>query len=105
VLSGYFTVGDEVIEGHTQFYSRADRDGPSVYVHFYLFCGCTTHWSPTLISPPDRMGTNMRLFAQEDLTGIALHFPDGAGWSGHGAFGMRRESTVMGSADLQTNSN
>jgi hypothetical protein len=95
VLWGYFAVSDVVMSGETQTYSRPDRDKPSVFVHFCGICGCTTHWSATTHSPQDQMGTNMRLFAESDLTGTALHFPDGAGWSGEGPFGMRRESAVF----------
>jgi hypothetical protein len=40
------------------------------------------------------MGANMRMFASEELAGIALHYPDGKNWSGQGAFGMRRESSI-----------
>jgi hypothetical protein len=95
VLWGYFAPSKVVISGETQSYARADRKRPSVYVHFCKTCGCTTHWSPTENITQDSMGANMRLFAPEELTGIALHFPDGIGWSGQGAFGMRSESAVF----------
>lgn len=36
----------------------------------------------------------MRLFANDDLGGIALHYPDGENWSGKGPFSMRRESSI-----------
>ena len=41
------------------------------------------------------MGANMRLFDAEELAEVALHYPDGKSWSGEGAFGMRRESSVF----------
>jgi hypothetical protein len=95
VLWGYFALSDVMISGDTQAYTRADRERPKVRVHFCGICGCTTHWSPALNNPQDQMGANMRLFAEEMLSGIALHFPDGAGWSGEGPFDMRRESSVL----------
>jgi hypothetical protein len=95
VLWGYFAVSDVTISGETQHYTRADRERPNARVHFCGICGCTTHWSSARPTWPDQMGANMRLFAEDALTGIALHFPDGAAWSGEGPFGMRRESTVV----------
>jgi hypothetical protein len=95
VLWGYLSPTDVDVSGETNSYTRADRDRPSANIHFCKACGCTTHWTPTANFPQDSMGTNMRLFVPEELTGIALHFPDGIGWSGQGAFVMRSESAVF----------
>lgn len=95
VLWAYFDPSHVTISGETKAYSRADRDEPAVSIHFCGSCGCSTHWTPAAHIPQDRMGVNMRLFSAEELTGIPLHFPDGAGWNGEGEFGMRKESTVF----------
>jgi hypothetical protein len=94
VLWGYFSPSDVSISGETKTYLRKDRDSPSSCVHFCAICGCTTHWSPTINISQEGMGANMRMFASEELAGIALHYPDGKNWSGQGAFGMRRESSI-----------
>jgi hypothetical protein len=96
VLWGYFDPSQVAIDGETQSYVRADREQPAVHIHFCGTCGCTTHWTPAAHIAQDRMGANMRLFRPEELTGVPLHFPDGARWNGEGDFGMRRESTVFG---------
>jgi hypothetical protein len=95
VLWAYFNLSEVVISGETSSYTRADRDLPSACVHFCKTCGCTTHWTPTVHNQQDSMGTNMRLFIPQELSGIALHFPDGENWSGQGAFSMRRNSSVF----------
>jgi hypothetical protein len=95
VVWGYFDPSQVTISGETKAYSRADRDQPAVDLHFCGTCGCSTHWTPKAHVPQDRMGTNMRLFATQDLAGIPLHFPDGLSWDGEGDFGMRKESIVF----------
>jgi hypothetical protein len=95
VLWGYFDPRQVTISGATKAYSRIDREVPAVDLHFCGTCGSSTHWTPKAHVPQYRMGTNMRLFAAQDLAGIPLHFPDGAGWSGEGDFGMRKESIVF----------
>jgi hypothetical protein len=94
-LWGYFEPQQVVIIGETQSYSRADRERPTVNIHFCGTCGCTTHWTPTQHIGQDKMGANMRLFSADALCGVPLHFPDGKGWSGEGTFEMRRESAVF----------
>jgi hypothetical protein len=95
VLWGYFDPGHVSIHGTTKVYARVDRERPAVQIHFCGHCGCSTHWTPMAHTPQDRMGANMHLFAPEELAGIPLHFPDGAGWNGEENFGMRKESTVF----------
>jgi hypothetical protein len=96
VLWGYFDPAQVTINGETESYARADRDQPAVNIHFCGTCGCSTHWTPAAHIDQKRLGANMRLFDAEDLAGVPLHFPDGAGWDGNGEFEMRRESTVFG---------
>ena len=42
------------------------------------------------------MGVNMFLFPQEDLRGVEVRFPDGAAWSGEGAYGYRKAAVILG---------
>ena len=95
VIWGYVDAADVQIDGETGSYTRHDRDKPGVRVHFCAQCGCTSHWSPMPHIPQDRMGINVRLFAASDLTGLVLHYSDGAGWDGMTPYGFRQESTVM----------
>jgi hypothetical protein len=95
VLWGYFDPSQVKISGETKAYSRVDRKVPAVNIHFCSNCGCSTHWTPKAHIPQDRMGTNMQLFAAQELSGIPLHFPDGASWNGNEEFGMQRESIVF----------
>ena len=95
VLWGYFNPEQVSISGETKAYARVDREEPAVNIHFCGRCGCSTHWTLKAHVPQSRIGANMRLFSATDLSGIPLHFPDGARWSGEGAFEMRRESTVF----------
>ena len=92
---GYVDSADVQIVGETIAYTRQDRGQPSVRAYFCGCCGATTHWSPMPHVPQDRMGINVRLFAAGDLTGIVLHYPDGAGWDGSMPYGFRQESAIM----------
>jgi hypothetical protein len=95
VLWGYFEPDQVTINGDTKTYSRIDREVPAVDIHFCGSCGCSTHWTPKTHIAQNRMGANMRLFSAEELTGIPLHFPDGAEWSGEGDFRMRKVSELF----------
>lgn len=92
---GYFTSADVTVSGKTSGYVRADKSFPAVAVRSCVKCGCTTHFEMTQAfkdqhPEADQTGVNMRLFDSKALIGVEVRFPDGAAWSGEGAFGHRR---------------
>jgi hypothetical protein len=95
VLWGYFVPKDVQVVGKSSRYVRADRDVPSVTVHFCATCGTTTHWTPASHIRQDRMGVNMRLFGNEATDGVTLHYLDGASWNGTRPPQLLRASIIL----------
>jgi hypothetical protein len=96
---GYFAPDDVGVTGITRVYTRADREAPSVELHFCKQCGCTTHWAPLPAFlekvGENKCGVNMRLFDRAALAGIELRFPDGANWNGIGQWGFARDAEIL----------
>ncbi len=98
---GYYTPDEVEVTGETRGYGRADREVPTVELHFCPRCGCTTHfalsaaWLEKSGAANDRMGVNMRLFDRAALSGVKLHFPDGRVWDGVGEWGYVREAVDL----------
>lgn len=93
-LWGYLPADAVGITGAPTAYRRNDRHPSRGALYFCGVCGCTVHW---LATDCDRDGTvvvNMRLFDQSELGGVPIHFPNGADWSGDGAFDFRAPPTV-----------
>ncbi|MEM7219356.1 MAG: aldehyde-activating protein [Pseudomonadota bacterium] len=102
---GYFGTAQVTISGETIGFQRADKPTPTAVLRSCRTCGTTTHFelSPatrTLHPELDQVGVNMKLFAPDALTGVEVRFPDGAGWSGEGSFGYRRDALTIGTAQV-----
>ena len=98
---GYFKPSEITILGLTSTYVRPDRNTPAVEIHVCQSCENTTHWVLTQtyqeqLGGNPKMGVNMFLFPQEDLRGVEVRFPDGAAWSGEGAYGYRKAAVILG---------
>lgn len=97
---GYFDPSDVAVEGTAATYCREDKGDPVVQLHSCATCGSTTHWTLTSDGVAKfgntRMGVNMRLADEKQLTGIELRFPDGRAWSGEGGFGYISEPRIIG---------
>jgi hypothetical protein len=97
---GYFAPGEVAASGQTRSYRRTDKPDPSSEIHFCPSCGVTTHFRLTESAVArfgDSMaGVNMALADEAELAGIELRFPDGARWSGEGAFGFVRPPRMLG---------
>ncbi|MEL7487608.1 MAG: aldehyde-activating protein [Pseudomonadota bacterium] len=79
---GYFDPAQVRASGETRTYGRADRETPSVEIHFFPHCDVVTHWTLTAAfraahAVEDRMEANMRLFDEADLAGVQWRYPDG----------------------------
>ena len=69
---------DEVqIDGATQRYRREDLEDVWLAAHFCPTCGSMTHYTVLPEQQLDRVGVNMRLFAQDELEGIEVRYLDG----------------------------
>ena len=97
---GYFQPSQVGVDGRTSTYLRTDKPDPAAQVHFCGACGTTTHFTLTAETiariGQGLTGVNMRLADERELAGIELRYPDGAAWSGAGAFGYVREARVIG---------
>ncbi|MGJ8536930.1 MAG: GFA family protein [Parasphingopyxis sp.] len=76
----YFASNAVEISGHTTGYVRGDLPVAELAVHHCPTCGTTTHWVPLKGGPDPRMGVNTRLFANEEMDGIEIRYPDGKSW-------------------------
>ena len=74
---GYFTPGELTLAGETTSFQRDDLPEAWLTLHFCPRCGSATHWTPTARTAADRIGVNMRLFAQDELGGIEVRYQDG----------------------------
>lgn len=96
---GYFAPEGVTVSGATSRYRRRDKPAPAVDVHFCPACGATTHFRLTPAAAAQfgntMAGVNMALADPDDLAGIELRFPDGAGWNGEGPFGYRRAAHII----------
>lgn len=92
---GYFTSTEVTISGETSTYSNKDRDPAFIALHFCGHCGCTTHWSPLPHFTQDKIGVNMRMFADAFLSGVELRFSDGKGWNRRTPPGERCPSIIL----------
>ncbi len=96
---GYFHPSEAIVEGATRGYCRTDKADPSAEAHFCPGCGCTTHFVLTATAMAKHgnamMGVNMWLADPRELAGIELRFPDGAAWTGEGAFAYLRDGRII----------
>ncbi len=97
---GYFNTSDVYVTGATHTYVRPDRLNPVVEIHSCKTCSTTTHWCLTeshqkTTGVSDAMGVNMDIFADDDLRGVEMRFPDGAAWSGEGPYTYRKPSLIL----------
>ena len=100
-LWGYYNPSDVKVLGQTQAYRRTDSSSPVVEIRFCQKCGVTTHWQLTenykrTSNTLEKMGVNMRLFDESNLTGIELRFPDGKNWFGESEYGYRKQPVIIG---------
>ena len=77
---GYLMSDEVEITGPTRAFRRTDLPDPSLDLNFCPDCGATVSWTPVGERPPGRMGVNLRLFDEAELTGIEARFPDGRNW-------------------------
>ncbi|OYW45462.1 MAG: hypothetical protein B7Z08_12610 [Sphingomonadales bacterium 32-68-7] len=73
----YYRPDEVAITGETGTYRRDDIAEVWLIAHFCPTCGSTTHYTPTERGDPDEWGINSRLFALDELAGIAARFQDG----------------------------
>ena len=74
---GYFTGAEVNVTGETKGYRREDLDDVWLENRFCPTCATTSHYVFVEAHPRDRVGVNMRLFAQEELEGIEVRYLDG----------------------------
>lgn len=103
-LWGYFESSQVGVVGKTKSYRRADKETPSVEIHFCPECGATTHWVMTEAAQDkfpdmDRMGVNMRLYKDEDLYGVEVRYPDGENWNTVDPYTYRKPHFIVGPND------
>jgi hypothetical protein len=95
----YFPPEEIAPTGLTRSYHRADKPDPSARIHFCPTCGATTHFTLTASAVARHgntmAGVNMALTDEASLAGIELRYPDGASWTGEGAFAFVREPRVL----------
>ncbi|MGL5837075.1 MAG: GFA family protein [Sphingorhabdus sp.] len=93
-LWGYFPAEGVTFSGATASYRRIDKDIAKGALHFCDQCGNTTHWISDTDAGDWTCAVNMRLFDPAALTGIPIYYPDGANWSGNGAFDFVRDPEI-----------
>jgi len=71
------TVQIEAEPGALAAYVRADLDETWISTHHCTRCGCTTHWMPLPERELDRMGVNLRMFAEDVQARVAVRKVDG----------------------------
>ncbi len=69
----------EAAPGALAAYIRADLDETWLSTLHCTICGCTTHWTPLPERALDRMGVNLRMFAEDVLAGVEVRKVDGRG--------------------------
>ncbi len=77
---GYYAPRNVVVTGQTKAFARSVIPEPSLDLNFCPGCGSMISWTPTGDRPPERVGINLRLFDEAELTGIEARFPDGRHW-------------------------
>jgi hypothetical protein len=90
-LWAYFAGDDVSFSGTTTSYRRNDKAESKGRLHFCNHCGSTTHWMSDSDAGAWTCAVNMRLFEPGLLAGVAVHYPDGAHWSGSGPFEFFRD--------------
>lgn len=79
----FFTPDEVAIEaapGASTAYVRADLSEAYLATHHCTTCGTTTHWLPLPGRDIDRMGVNVRVFAEEAMAGVEVKKVDGRSW-------------------------
>lgn len=79
----YFAVDEVRIEAAPdalKAYVRTDLDEAFLATHHCTTCGTLTHWSPLPGRDVDRMGVNVRLFAEDVVAGVEVQEVDGRSW-------------------------
>lgn len=74
---GYYAPDELTVSGETREFQRDDLDDVWLIQHFCPDCGSATHWTPTERAPPGRIGVNMRLFPQDELSDVEVRYQDG----------------------------
>ncbi len=72
-----YPASEVTITGPTASYVREDLADAWLVGHFCPTCGSMTHYTDTAEHPSDRIGINLRLFAQADLSGTEVRYLDG----------------------------
>ncbi|NIA71439.1 aldehyde-activating protein [Pelagibius litoralis] len=97
---GYFPSAIVKTTGDTVSFLRRDKENAAAELQSCTRCGTTTHWTFSKSfreqnEGVDLMGVNMRIFNPDDLQGVEVRFPDGAGWSGEGPFEYRHKAMTI----------
>jgi hypothetical protein len=93
-LWGYFSTSEFRVSGTSTSYRREDKAAAKGALNFCSTCGSTTHWVADHDAGTWTCAVNMRLFDPALLSGLPVHYPDGAGWFGEGPFDFVREPSV-----------
>jgi hypothetical protein len=79
----YFGPSDVIIEAApdaTTAYVRTDLNETYLATHHCRTCGTITHWLPLPGRDLDRIGVNVRLFAEDVAAGMKVTKVDGRSW-------------------------